>query len=167
VQTPDRKGDRRDHCLVALCTWDYECRGPHTATAYMHWRARQRLDLPHRNTIARTLGSWRRALEACGLPIEDARPTEAIHAARLAGNRRRQRVRRVQRARVLEAVTRCRGDLGRWPRTLEFLRWRLENARESPSQATIYRLFPGGWSEVIAAAQEAELKAQEGLSRAK
>jgi len=50
------------------------------------------------------------------------------------------------------AAGRCIAELGREPRALEFLRWRRARAPASPSQMTIYRTFPGGFAEILAAA---------------
>ena len=33
---------------------------------------------------------------------------------------------------------------------LEFFRLRYERAVNAPTQATVYKLFPGGWAEVLA-----------------
>jgi len=35
---------------------------------------------------------------------------------------------------------------------MEFFRWRLRAAPRTPSQMTVYRVFPGGWREVVAEA---------------
>jgi hypothetical protein len=39
---------------------------------------------------------------------------------------------------------------------MEFFRWRLHHAPDSPSQMTVYRVFPGGWREVVAEAFRAD-----------
>jgi hypothetical protein len=52
---------------------------------------------------------------------------------------------------ALQSVRRCSLSLGRPPAAVEYLRWRLESDPESPGQASIYRLFPGGWPAVLAA----------------
>jgi hypothetical protein len=57
-----------------------------------------------------------------------------------------------QRARVIAAVRRFEREHGRLPRALEFFRWRLSTPVDAPTQGTVYKLFPGGWSEVIQAA---------------
>jgi hypothetical protein len=54
---------------------------------------------------------------------------------------------------VVWAVRSFEREHGRRPRALEFFRWRLEAAIDAPTQATIYKLFPGGWAEVLAAAR--------------
>ena len=38
---------------------------------------------------------------------------------------------------------------GRRPGAGEFFRWRLESVVDAPTQGTAYRLFPGGWAEVL------------------
>ena len=40
---------------------------------------------------------------------------------------------------------------GSVPTAMEFFRWRLAGAPATPTQATVYRLFPGGWSAVLQA----------------
>lgn len=35
---------------------------------------------------------------------------------------------------------------------MEFFRWRLDYAPESPNQSSLYRLFPGGWKQALAEA---------------
>jgi hypothetical protein len=40
---------------------------------------------------------------------------------------------------------------GTLPTAMEFFRWRLLEAPATPTQATVYRLFPGGWPAVLAA----------------
>ena len=40
---------------------------------------------------------------------------------------------------------------GSLPTAMQFFRWRLVDAPATPTQATVYRLFPGGWSAVLAA----------------
>ncbi len=38
---------------------------------------------------------------------------------------------------------------GRIPSAMQFFRWRLAEAPATPTQATVYRLFPGGWQAVL------------------
>ena len=45
----------------------------------------------------------------------------------------------------------ARTGLGTLPTAMEFFRWRLVEAPATPTQATVYRLFPGGWPAVLAA----------------
>jgi hypothetical protein len=81
----------------------------------------------------------REALAAAGLPgIETAAP------ARVASGDHR-------RAAVLREVHNCWTALRRVPTASEFFRWRLAQAPDGPSQAALYRLFPGGWSAVVEA----------------
>jgi hypothetical protein len=40
---------------------------------------------------------------------------------------------------------------GTLPTAMEFFRWRLVEAPATPTQATVYRLFPGGWPAVLTA----------------
>ena len=56
-----------------------------------------------------------------------------------------------QRARVLATLRYGVNLHGSIPTSTEFLRWRLTGAPATPTQATIYRLFPGGWDAVLEA----------------
>ena len=150
--TPPTKRDllvlpRRDlteACLDALRTWAASEEGTLSCVGYVRWRDRN-AGHPTRNTIASRFGNWHRALDAAGLSDRAAR------AARPAGGAERRRQRREgQRARIISAVRRFEREHGRLPRATEFFRWRLESAPDSPTQATIYKLFPGGWTEVCA-----------------
>ena len=135
--------DLRSESLAALRTWAHEQAGALSCTAYMRWR-RDRPEAPVRNAVVRQFGSWHQALAAAGLGDRAAR------APRPAGGReRRRRERDAQRARVVAAVRRFEREHGRLPRALEFFRWRLESSIDAPSQGTVYRLFPGGWAEVL------------------
>jgi hypothetical protein len=40
-------------------------------------------------------------------------------------------------------------DVGHPPRAMEYFRWRLERDPNTPTQATVYNLFPGGWKTAI------------------
>ena len=40
---------------------------------------------------------------------------------------------------------------GSLPTAMQFFRWRLVEAPATPTQATVYRLFPGGWDAVLKA----------------
>jgi hypothetical protein len=150
---PRRLDERRLRCRAALVAWaqlvGYESL---TAPSYAQLRAAAHPDWPDRNTVARAFGGWRVALEACGLPT-----TRSFDARRIARSEQtrgtRRRARNVsQREEIAAAVRRCHDELGGWPRAMEFFRWRLRNAPDSPSQATLYRVFPGGWREVVAEA---------------
>jgi hypothetical protein len=102
--------------------------------------------------VARTFGGWRGALKACGLSTKRSFDTRRIARSKQASGARRRAHDSTQRNVIAAAVSRCRNELGRWPRAMEFFRWRLHNAPDSPSQGTVYRVFPGGWREVIAEA---------------
>ena len=56
-----------------------------------------------------------------------------------------------QRARVAAAVRRFEAEHGRMPRAMEFFKWRLTAAPDTPTQGTVYKLFPGGWAAVLEA----------------
>jgi hypothetical protein len=136
----------RDTCKDALLAWASTEDGALSCTRYVRWRCGQTAR-PTRNTIVRQFGSWHGALTAAGLGDRAAR------GPRLAGGEdRRAAQRRTQRERVVAAVREFERDHGRLPRALEFFRWRLESAIEAPTQGTVYRLFPGGWAEVLQAA---------------
>ena len=49
----------------------------------------------------------------------------------------------------MDAVRRFEAEHGRLPREMEFFRWRLAAVLDAPTQATVYRLFPGGWHAVL------------------
>ena len=102
---------------------------------------------PTRNTIAGAFGSWHVAMNAAGLGDRAARsaPTRAG-----GGVARRERLDR-QRARVAAAVRQFEAEHGRKPRAMEFFKWRLVAAPDTPTQATVYNLFPGGWAAVLEA----------------
>ena len=59
--------------------------------------------------------------------------------------------RQVQRGRVVDAVRRFEAEHGRLPRAMEFFKWRLAVMPDTPTQATIYNLFPGGCKAVLEA----------------
>jgi hypothetical protein len=138
--------DVRAESLAALTAWSQETVGKLSCVDYMRWRAGQP-HVPHRNTIVRTFGSWQGALEAAGLGHRLAQAPRRIGGEEARAARREQ-----QRARVVTAVRRFEREHGRWPRALEFFRWRLNMVVDAPTQATVYYLFPGGWSEVLEAA---------------
>ena len=141
LQLPRR--DVRAASLEALRDWSRDHTGALSCTAYTHWRAVRR-DHPTRNTIVRQFGTWHKALAAAGLDDRIARPPRMA-----GGTERREARRRAQRERVLEAVRRFERERGRLPRALEFFRWRIERPVDAPTQGTVYRLFPGGWDEVL------------------
>jgi hypothetical protein len=129
--------------------WARQTGPPYTATSYEMWRRSASPRSPNRNTLARTFGSWRKALKAGGLSVDGARSAETTAKSRDRAATRRAELDRRRREGVLRAVDRCSAALGEHPSATEFLRWRLRNAPESPSQASIYRLFPGGWQAVL------------------
>jgi hypothetical protein len=151
--TTSARERRQLRCLEALKTWAATRQEPGSAGDYATWRRDAAPEAPTRNTVAAAFGSWRRALEAAGLSSERAMAPERIAAIR-AGHAARREARRGELQRVIvTAVRRCTADLGREPRALEFLRWRNAYGRECPSPMTIYRVFPGGFAEVLAAAR--------------
>jgi hypothetical protein len=149
--SPPRRVLKEARYVGALQAWAREAAPPYTATSYERWRSRRAFGAPNRDTLARFFGSWRDALEASGLPADgsrtgetNARAVETAAAKRVAARSRR-------RTTVLRAVDRCWAALGRVPTASEFFRWRLTYAPDSPAQAEVYRLFPGGWPVVLEA----------------
>jgi LAGLIDADG DNA endonuclease family protein len=142
----------RYRCAGALLRWALsgECSG--SATGYMRWRRSSDPEAPTRNTIARLYGSWRTALEALGLETDACRSKEQVAAIRAANAPSVARRRAESRNAILTAVRRCIAEIGHVPGASEFLRWRATRAPDCPSQMTIYRRFPGGFADVIAAA---------------
>ena len=138
--------DTENESLAALVSWSRVTHGSLACGEYMRWR-RDHPESPNRNTIVRHYGSWHGALEAAGLGDRAARAPRPA-----GGEARRQQERDAQRARVIAAVRRFKYEHGRLPRALEFFRWRYEASVDSPSQASVYKLFPGGWSEVLGCA---------------
>jgi hypothetical protein len=135
--------DLRQESLVALKSWSRGTTGGLSCTAYMLWR-REHTGVPGRNTIVRQFGSWQAALEAAGLGDRLARAPRPI-----GGEAGRSMRRELQRQRVIAAVQTYRREHGRLPRAMEFFRWRYEKDVDAPSQGTVYRVFPGGWDEVL------------------
>ena len=91
-------------------------------------------DQPHRSPrpTAHTFGSWREALEACGLPTDASRGADCNARAVRTGASKRSAQRLARRESIAEAVRRCRVDLGHEPAALEFFRWRLQAAPRRP-----------------------------------
>jgi hypothetical protein len=139
--------------VAALEAWSRASEGKLSATDYMRWR-RNHPDAPNRNTIAREFGSWHRALVAAGVGDRAAISPKIVEARCRGGQERRAVLQRAQRARVVAAVRQFEREHGRLPRALEFFRWRLESSIDAPSQGTVYRLFPGGWDEVLGRAAQ-------------
>jgi hypothetical protein len=52
---------------------------------------------------------------------------------------------------VVDAVRRFEAEHRRLPRAMEFFKWRLAVMPDTPTQATVYNLFPGGWNAVLEA----------------
>ena len=52
---------------------------------------------------------------------------------------------------MLAALRRFEAERGRLPHAMEFFKWRRSACPEAPAQATVYRLFPGGWHTVLQA----------------
>jgi hypothetical protein len=143
------RASKRERYVAALCAWAHAAGPPYTATSYERWRSGLDQRAPNRDTLARFFGSWRDALAAAELPRDGSRARETnARAIETAAPARASTASR-RRAAVLRAVDRCWTTLGRVPTTSEFLRWRLVHARDSPSQAELYRLFPGGWATVM------------------
>ena len=78
------------------------------------------------------------------------RPT-ARNAARRAvgGTIGREAYTKAQRERVLQTLRYGITVHGSIPTAMQFFRWRLIEAPATPTQATVYRLFPGGWQAVL------------------
>jgi hypothetical protein len=144
IQPPGR--DLRVESLRALQEWSREHAGALSCADYIRWR-REHRSAPTRNTVTRQFGSWYPALRAAGLA------DRAVRQVMRAGGEEARRERRIeQRAKVVAAVRRYQSEHGRSPRAMEFFRWRLAAAPATPTQGTIYNLFPGGWHEVLVAA---------------
>jgi hypothetical protein len=144
---------RLRRCEDALRRWSLSDAYPGSVLAYERWRRASGRGAPSRNTIAAAYGSWREALEAVGLDTTTSYSCERVAALR-AGSAGHHAARRLRsREAILAAVSRCIKEIGHEPGAQEFLRWRAANAPDSPSQMTIYRSFPGGFAEVLAAAR--------------
>jgi hypothetical protein len=143
------KEERRLRLLRVLQEWAGLAQPPYTCTAYEAERHSAHPDWPQRVTIVRAFGSWHSAVLAAGLPTDGLRARDTIERA-LAGSAASRAVRReAGRRRVAEAILACRRELGADITASEFFRWRLRIAPESPSQGTLYVLFPGGWAEAL------------------
>jgi hypothetical protein len=157
VRRRDLAQVRQDEARDILTRWaTAPDSGPLTCTSYERHRRSLHPEWPTRNTIVRRFGSWRSALEACGLSTAHARNEATVERARRSSAPHFEAHRARMRIEVLVAVRRCERDLKRPPTATEFLRWRRGRAPGTPSHATIYRLFPGGWAEVLDAAEREE-----------
>ncbi len=149
ISEPTRLERKQSRALKALRSWAETLERPGSSNDYEQWRRMTEPSAPNRNTVAAAFGSWHAALEAAEISRDRARPPELIAKARNARLPVSVAQRAKRRRRVLDAVTGCAADLGREPRATEFLRWRLEHAPESPCQMVMYRVFPGGFQEVL------------------
>jgi hypothetical protein len=138
--------DVRAESLEALQAWAEVTPGRLSCQSYARWRLTHP-ETPGRNTVARAFGTWHAAMEAAGLIDRAART-----AKRAGGEARRAEDRRVKRERVVTAVRRFEAEHERMPRAIEFFKWRFAHAPDTPSQAAVYKLFPGGWQAVLNAA---------------
>lgn len=141
---------RQARHLEALRSWNATYGGPFTTTAYEDWRRRNAPECPGRNTIAAAFGSWLDALAAAGLSTDGCRPADrnAKTTEAQADARREHRERQITA--ILDGVERCAQALGHAPCATEFFAWRRCESGV-PSQMTVYRLFEGGWTSVLAA----------------
>jgi hypothetical protein len=153
-RAPDRqtllalpRRDIREEALAALRACAAQTPGPLACGVYSRWRTNNP-GVPARNTIARAFGNWHAAMVAAGLADRVAREPR-----RTGVTVARQRHRDAQRARVVAAARTFEAEHGRLPRAMEFFKWRFAAAPDTPSQAAVYKLFPGGWQAVLDAAR--------------
>jgi hypothetical protein len=142
---PLNRAATRAKCLAAIAEFAACIDGPLGGLVYDRMRRQAKPDWPNRNTVARHFGSWYAALEAAGLADRAAaKPERFANRSRTALDARLVR----QRERVLASVRRFIDENGHVPRAMEYFRWRLERDPDTPTQATVYKLFPGGWNAV-------------------
>jgi hypothetical protein len=134
-----------------LRSWAQTEPGELSVTRYIAARKANGGTWPTRNTVTRRFGSWQAALAAAGLADRAASSADGREARRAGAEARAARA-AAQRERVLEALRQCAAAIGHAPAAMEFFRWRLAEAPASPTQGTVYRLFPGGWPAVLSAA---------------
>jgi hypothetical protein len=155
LPAPEPRADTRADDVAALQRWAATERGALSCRRYAEYRAEADADLPTRNTLARRFGSWNAALAAAGL-ADRAASTAQVRRARSAGGVADREARaQAQRERVLATLRYGVNRHGHVPTAMQFFRWRLVEAPATPTQATVYRLFPGGWPAVIAAYEAA------------
>jgi hypothetical protein len=148
---------RRERARNALLRWAETSDYPGSATDYERWRRSVDRSAPGRNTVAASYGSWLGALEAAGLDTTHAHPPERVDAIRRGNARGHARRQARHRLVIVAAVRQCIAEIGHRPSATEFLRWRARSETGCPSAMTIYRVFPGGFAEVLAAATASEL----------
>jgi hypothetical protein len=146
---PSRAEERRAEAVRILRRWASAERGMLSASRYT---AVREASWPTRDTIARRFGSWDAALRAAGLEHRLAR--RVPHP--VGGEACRTAHDEAQRQRVLATLRYAINVHGSVPAAMQFFRWRLVNAPATPTQATVYRLFPGGWQAVLDALGEVD-----------
>jgi hypothetical protein len=146
---PTYRDERRQHYLRVLQEWARFAPPPFTSSAYESLRRRRRNEWPHRNTLVRLFGSWHSAVSAAGLSTEGLRTREMVENVRNGSAESRARRREAGRRCLGRAILACRQEVGDAVTASEFFRWRLRADKESPSQPTLYRLFPDGWQEAL------------------
>jgi hypothetical protein len=141
---PDRCADT----IALLRAWAHDQPGLLSCQSY---EADRLAGWPNRDTITRRFGSWEAALGAAGLADRVASTSEVRHARAAGGAAGRKARADAQRERVLATLRYGVNIHGSLPTAMQFFRWRLVGAPATPSQATVYRLFPGGWPAVVEA----------------
>jgi hypothetical protein len=136
----------REECLAALRAWSETTDDQLTCGSYTNWR-RDHRSSPTRNTVARQFGSWYAAMEAAGLAERAARRRPTVRR----GDAKARAGAIDRRAQLIVAVRQFESEHGHVPSATEFFRWRRASCPTAPSQATVYRLFPGGWDAVLRA----------------
>jgi hypothetical protein len=148
LEPADHADRRRAETLDILRAWAAREAQPLSCERYAHARE---AGWPHRNTITRRFGSWGAALAAAGV-ADRAASTDAVREACARGGAvGRAAGREAQRERVLATLRYATNRYGHIPTAMQFFRLRLVEAPATPTQATVYRLFPGGWAAVLRA----------------
>jgi hypothetical protein len=153
VVTPIGRQSKRDETLDVLRAWAADTPGSLSCTRYT---ADRQPGWPTRSTITRRLGSWDAALAAAGLSDRAASPGELRRARGRGGAAARAAHDAAQRERILAALRYLITVHGSVPSAMQFFRWRLIEAPGTPTQATVYRVFPGGWQAVLDALGEVD-----------